>query len=132
MALMAESSGISAPGKLSYIQIPAVDAEVSAAFYRDVFGWTIRGTPEHRSFSDATGELIGAWITGRLVHADAGILPYISVDDVDATIRRIIARGGTIAREPYPEGDLRVAHFRDSAGNLMGIWQMGGGNFSTL
>ncbi len=37
-----DGGGIARAGKLSYIQIPAIDAEVSAAFYRDVFGWTIR------------------------------------------------------------------------------------------
>jgi hypothetical protein len=24
---------------------------------------------------------------------------------------------------PYPEGDLRVATFRDPAGNVIGVWQ---------
>jgi hypothetical protein len=29
-------------------------------------------------------------------------------------------------REVYAEGDLWVATFRDPAGNVIGIWQMGG------
>jgi predicted enzyme related to lactoylglutathione lyase len=32
---------------------------------------------------------------------------------------------GEIAREPYPEGDLWVATFRDPAGNEVGVWQQG-------
>jgi predicted enzyme related to lactoylglutathione lyase len=32
--------------------------------------------------------------------------------------------GGETVREPYAEGDLRVATFRDPAGNVIGIWQM--------
>lgn len=76
-------------GKLSYMQIPALDAEVSSAFYRDVFGWEVRGTPEHRSFSDKSGELIGAFVTEREIAGEPGILPYIYVDGIDAAITRI-------------------------------------------
>jgi uncharacterized protein len=31
-----------ANGKVCYLEIPAVDVERSADFYRDVFGWAIR------------------------------------------------------------------------------------------
>jgi predicted enzyme related to lactoylglutathione lyase len=27
--------------------------------------------------------------------------------------------------EPYPEGDLWVAVFRDPSGNVLGVWQHG-------
>ncbi len=36
-----------------------------------------------------------------------------------------MAGGGEIATQPYPEGDLRVATFRDPAGNEVGVWQQG-------
>ena len=124
-------AGITTNGKLSYIQIPALDPEVSGAFYRDVFGWELRGTPEHRSFTDASGELIGAFITSsagdeRAISAEPGILPYIYVNGLDAAVERITSHGGEIVRRPYPEGELWVATFRDPAGNVIGIWQMGG------
>jgi predicted enzyme related to lactoylglutathione lyase len=118
--------GLMRPGKLSYIQIPARDAEESAAFYEACFGWEIRGTPEHRTFTDASGELIGAWMTEREISSEPGILPYVSVNGVDAALERIKDNGGAVVRAPYPEGDLWVATFRDPAGNLLGIWQMGG------
>jgi hypothetical protein len=111
------------PGKLSYVQIPALDAEVSAAFYAACFGWEIRGTPEHRSFSDASGDLIGAWITDRAIAREPGILAYISVGNVDSALARIRGEGGAVVLEPYAEGDLRVATFQDPAGNVLGIWQ---------
>lgn len=126
-----DGAGITTSGKLSYIQIPAIDAEVSGAFYRDVFGWELRGTPEHRSFTDTSGELIGAFITSstddvRAISTEPGILPYVYVDGLDAAVERITSHGGEIVRGPYPEGDLWVATFRDPAGNVMGVWQMGG------
>lgn len=123
---MAKDTGITTNGKVSYLQIPAIDAEVSSAFYRDVFGWELRGTAEHRSFTDASGELIGAFIIDLAISREPGILPYIYVDGLDAAVERIKSHGGEIVREPYPEGDLWVATFRDPAGNVVGVWQMGG------
>jgi predicted enzyme related to lactoylglutathione lyase len=113
-------------GKLSYIQIPAMDISASAAFYRDVFGWSITGgNPDHRSFADATGDLIGAFVTGREISREPGVLPYIYVEGIDAVAASIVASNGAIVREPYAEGGLWVATFRDPAGNVMGIWQAG-------
>lgn len=113
-------------GKLSYIVIPATDALALGAFYESVFGWEVGGRPEHVSFADASGDLIGAFEPGNAVSTEPGILPHIYVHGVDATIERILANGGEVVREPYPEGGLWVATFRDPAGNVMGIWQGGG------
>ena len=117
------AAGIARHGKLSYMQIPAVDALRSAAFYRDVFGWTVGDNPDHVSFRDTTGELIGAWVTGRAIAAEPGVLPYIYVRDVRDTIATLESHGGEVVTPPYAEGALTVATFRDPAGNVMGIWQ---------
>jgi predicted enzyme related to lactoylglutathione lyase len=124
------SSGVESrfarPGGLTYVQIPTVDARESAAFYETVFGWTIRGRDtSHVSFADATGDVIGAWITDRAISREPGILPYIYVDGIDATLEKVALHGGEIVKAPYPEGDLWVATFRDPAGNVLGVWQAG-------
>jgi uncharacterized protein len=113
-------------GRLSYIQIPAANVGESASFYAAVFGWVIRGGGDaHLSFTDTTGDMIGAWVTGRTPSREPGVLPYIYVHGVDAALERVTASGGEIVRPPYPEGDLWVATFRDPAGNVVGIWQQG-------
>src|SRR4051812_36193112 len=106
-------------GKLSYIHIPAIDVVRSGEFYAAVFGWTVhdRGSRSRMSFTDASGELIGAWVTESAVSREPGIEPYIYVDRIDETVRQIEANGGEIVRTPYPEGDLWIATFRDPAGN---------------
>jgi hypothetical protein len=120
-------AGLARNGKLSYVQIPALDVDRSAAFYSAVFGWSSRDdrNAAHRAFGDATGELIGAFLTGHAVSREPGVLPYIYVDRIDDTIAKIEAGGGQIVRAPYPEGDLWVATFRDPAGNVIGVWQAG-------
>jgi predicted enzyme related to lactoylglutathione lyase len=55
----------------------------------------------------------------------AGVLPYVFVVRVAETLKRVVALGGEVVTPPYPEGDLRVATFRDPAGNVIGVWQQG-------
>jgi predicted enzyme related to lactoylglutathione lyase len=111
-------------GGLSYLEIPAVDARRSAAFYGKVLGWNLReqDTDDFR-FSDATGHLIGRWVTGRAISREPGLLPYIYVNHVDDAVDRAAAHGGTVVKAPYAEGDLWVATVRDPAGNIIGLWQ---------
>lgn len=111
-------------GKVSYIQIPALDTVALGRFYGDVFGWTIAsGTAGHVSFEDASGELIGAFVTQWPVNAP-GIVPYISVDDVSAALEKVKAAGGSVEEPRYAEGSLWVARFRDPQGNVLGMGQM--------
>lgn len=111
-------------GRLSYIQIPAKDVQRAARFYEKVFGWRVRGgCDDHLSFTDATGDMIGAWVTGCVPSAEPGILPYIYVFDIKGVLERIKAVGAEIIKPLYPEGDLWVATFRDPAGNVIGVWQ---------
>ena len=96
----------------------------SAAFYKDVFGWQIRGgSNSHLSFTDATDNVIGAFVTGRKISVDPGNIFYIYVHGIDATVAKMIASGSKVVREPYAEGDVWVATLTDPAGNVIGIWQ---------
>lgn len=123
---MSVDSGLARHGHVSYLEIPAVDAEKSAAFYEAVFGWAVHRRDSGRiSFDDRSGTLIGAWETSRAASREPGLLPYIYVDGIDRVVERIVAGGGQVVKPPYPEGDLWVATFRDPGGNLMGIWQAG-------
>jgi uncharacterized protein len=110
---------------ISYLHIPALDPQESARFYADVFGWEIRDHPEHPSFTDGTGHVIGAFMANRPVSGESGMLPYIYVTSVDEILHSVSARGGAPVMVPYPEGDLWVATFRDPAGNIVGVWQQG-------
>jgi uncharacterized protein len=110
-------------GGISYLHIPAVDVSEAANFYEAVFDWKIRGRDTARpSFDDATGHVSGAWMTGRAVSREAGLLPYIYVDNIADTVQKIEQHGGEIVVAPRAEGNLWVATFRDPAGNVLGLW----------
>jgi uncharacterized protein len=100
---------VARPGGVSYLRIPARDVAQSAEFYRAVFGWRLRGTPQAPSFSDGTGHVIGHWRTDLPAAGQAGILPYIYVTDLDDTLRTAAERGAELITLPYPEGNLKIA-----------------------
>jgi predicted enzyme related to lactoylglutathione lyase len=112
-------------GGVSYLRIPAPDPAPMAAFYRAVFGWTVREDPSHPAFTDGTGHVIGHFMSDVAVVGEAGVLPYIYVADLNLALASVTEHGGTIVDEPYPEGDLWVATARDPAGNFLGLWQRG-------
>lgn len=90
-------------GGLSYLEIPAVDARQSAAFYANVLGWNLHGADtDDPRFDDATGHLIGRWRTGLAVAREPGLLPFIYVDDIDAAVARARAYGGEVVKAIYP------------------------------
>ena len=114
------------PGAITYLHIPADNVNRAAAFYRDVFGWKINGIDTVRpSFDDLSGQVSGAWMEDLQPSRRPGLLPYIYVDDVKETVRQIVAHGGQIELDPYLEGKLTVATFRDPSGNIMGLWHDG-------
>jgi uncharacterized protein len=110
-------------GGISYLRVPATDPRRSAAFYEGVFGWSVDADRDDPSFTDGTGHVIGHFVADLPVAGEAGVLPYVFVESVDGTLEKAVARDGEVVTEPYPEGDLRVATFRDPAGNVIGVWQ---------
>jgi predicted enzyme related to lactoylglutathione lyase len=110
------------PGGVSYLHIPCGDPARAADFYEAVFGWTPRRDSEEPAFADATGHVIGHFVAGEPASAGTGILPFVYVDDVAATLRIVERRGGRVEHAPRPEGSLLVATIRDPEANLIGVW----------
>jgi uncharacterized protein len=115
-------SSIARPGGVSYLAVPATDVARSAAFYRAVFGWELRGDPDEPSFSDGTGHVIGHWRTDLPAAGEAGVRPYVYVTELAATLDRARAEGAKVLAEPYAEGSLTIAVVQDPGGNAIGIW----------
>jgi uncharacterized protein len=111
-------------GKLCYLEIPSVDIERAAGFYHAVFGWRIRRTAEGRvAFDDGVGEVSGAWVTGRPPSPAAGLLLYIMVDDVAASVEAVIEHGGRIVQPIGADAPEITARFHDLDGNVMGLYE---------
>ena len=111
-------------GKICYIEIPASDIGRSVEFYRQIFGWNIRKRGDGTtSFDDGVGQVSGTWVLGRPPSVTPGLMVYIMVDSVAATVDAIIANGGEIVQPIGADAPEITARFRDPGGNVLGLYQ---------
>jgi predicted enzyme related to lactoylglutathione lyase len=111
-------------GKICYVEIPATDIARSAEFYQRVFGWQIRQRGDGATaFDDGVGEVSGTWVVGRPPAAEPGLMVYIMVDSVSATVEAVIANGGEIVQAIGADAPEITARFRDPGGNVIGLYQ---------
>jgi predicted enzyme related to lactoylglutathione lyase len=88
-----------ANGKICYIEIPSTDVARSADFYKRVFGWNVRKRGDgHLAFDDTTGQVSGSWVLNCPPASQPGLLVYIMVDSVAATVDKIVTNGGEIVQ----------------------------------
>jgi predicted enzyme related to lactoylglutathione lyase len=115
---------ISTNGKICYLELPAADVARSAEFYARAFGWEIRKRGDgSTAFDDTTGQVSGTWVTGRKPAAEPGLLFYVMVDDVAATLERIVGLGGAVVQPVGADAPEVTARFRDPGGNVVGLYQ---------
>jgi predicted enzyme related to lactoylglutathione lyase len=113
-----------ANGKICYLEMPATDVARSADFYQRVFGWNIRKRGDGCiAFDDTVGQVSGTWVLGRPPSPQPGLLFYIMVDSVAATIDTILANGGEMVQLIGGDAPEITARFRDPAGNVIGLYQ---------
>jgi predicted enzyme related to lactoylglutathione lyase len=113
-----------ANGKICYIEVPATEIARSAEFYRRVFGWNIRKRGDGATaFDDGVGEVSGTWVLGRPPASTPGLLVYIMVDSVAATVEAVVAAGGEIVQPLGADAPEITARFRDPGGNVIGLYQ---------
>ena len=92
-----------------------------------VFGWNIRQRGDgHTAFDDTTGEVSGTWVLRRLPASAPGLLLYVMVDSVAATVDLIVANGGEIVQPIGADAPEITARFRDPGGNVLGLYQQPG------
>ncbi|HWK25625.1 MAG TPA: VOC family protein [Solirubrobacter sp.] len=119
---MAHGTPTLATGKICYVEIPAADVDRSSRFYRDAFGWTLRTRGDGAiAFDDTVNEVSGSWVTGR----PPGLMVHVMVADLDAALAAVRDAGGTVL-DPDAEPGERVAHVRDPAGNVIGVYEQPG------
>lgn len=111
-------------GKICYIEIPAIDVQVSSQFYRTVFGWNVRARGNGQlAFDDGVGQVSGTWILNRNPMTEVGLLIYIMVDSVAATLEKVTANGARVVQPIGADAPEITARFTDPAGNIFGLYQ---------
>jgi uncharacterized protein len=109
-------------GKICYIELPVLDAQNSADFYAQIFGWKVSDRGDVLGF-DSNGDVSGIFDPNKKAAENPGFIISIMVDDIRATIDQITAYGCEIVTPLGTHPTEKVAHFRDPGGNLLGLYQ---------
>jgi len=120
---MAETDSTHVHHTIDYVELAAPDLDAARAFYSAAFDWEFNdygGGYAGIRASGGDGEVGGLNPSGRV--GSGGVLVLLYSDDLDATAARVRDAGGTIAQEPYGFPGGRRFHFRDPAGNELGVW----------
>ena len=116
-------------GKICYIEMPSIDIDRSASFYKTVFGWNTRKRGDGATaFDDTVNEVSGTWVLNRKPMTEVGLLFYIMVDSVEQTIEMILTNGGKLVQPIGMDAPEITARFSDPAGNVIGLYQEPKGN----
>lgn len=120
-----------AAGRICWMDLAAADAPRAVEFYAGLFGWQER---EHAVAG-------GRFMRLRLGDADVGSLyqlsrahlqqgvpshwtPYVRVDDLADSTRRVVALGGRVVVDRFVvPGLASIALITDPNDALLGLWQ---------
>jgi len=107
---------------VDHFEIPADDVARAKSFYSTVFGWSFEDWDDENTMIESTGANgIGGDIHKRSVVPHPTVV--ITVDDVDDALAAVIANGGEAVGEVIPIEEMgRYCYFRDSEGNLVGLF----------
>jgi predicted enzyme related to lactoylglutathione lyase len=62
-------------------------------------------------------------VLGRPPAREPGLLIYVMVDNVAATVETVVANGGEIVQPIGADAPEITARFRDPGGNVIGLYQ---------
>ena len=106
--------------RIDYIEMAATNIADTKRFYREVFGWNFTDYgPAYTSFQD--GRLSGGFYQQKSVKA-GGPLVVIYASDLEGAVARVQTAGGSIVKPIFSFPGGRRFHFRDPAGNELGVW----------
>ena len=109
--------------KIDYIELPGDDFDAIEGFYANTFGWTFTDYgPMYRAFSDQ--KLDGGFYKSSLQSKteNGAALVVLFANDLEATQRKIVSKGGRVQKEIFSFPGGRRFHFLDPHGNELAVW----------
>jgi len=105
-------------GKFGWYELMTSDTKAAGKFYSDVVGWTTQEMPSTDGSSYTTFNVGNVGLAGMLnIPGHTAWVGYISVDDVDAHIEKIVEAGGKLWKPATDiPGMLRFAVMSDPQG----------------
>lgn len=116
-------------GRFIWHDLAAADPVAALDFYGAVFGWT--ATVQRANGGSFVrlqhgGHAVGSMYALSRKEREHGVpshwTPYVRVDRIDETVRRVEGAGGAVLVQPFDgEGAARIALIADAVGAVLGL-----------
>jgi predicted enzyme related to lactoylglutathione lyase len=120
-------------GRIVHFEIPFDDGDRARSFYSGLFGWDVQSYPGMDYTMVSTGPTGDqgptepGFINGGMgPRAEGFSTPtvVIDVDDIEATLSEVEAKGGAVLLGKRPVAEMGwTAYFTDPEGNVIGLWE---------
>jgi hypothetical protein len=115
-------------GTIIWQDLTVPDADRLKDFYSSVVGWhaepvDMDGYSDYEMVSPTTGQAVTGVCHARGLNADlpAQWLIYFSVEDIQASVAKVVELGGEVLVAPKPLGDEMFCVIRDPAGAICAL-----------
>lgn len=124
--------------KVQHFEIPADDIGRARKFYEGIFGWKTSefpmesglyvglhtGPTDEKNMVQEPGFINGGMFERQAQFPVTGPTIAVTVDDLDATLEKVKAAGGTVLMEKKKiMGMGFYAYIKDTEDNVIGVWQ---------
>ncbi len=109
--------------KINYVEYPSRDVAQTKRFFQQAFGWTFEDYGrDYVAFSDQglDGGFFKSDLTARTETGSALIVLYS--EDLEGTLRKVEAAGGSVIKPIFPFPGGRRFHFIEPGGNELAAW----------
>jgi hypothetical protein len=112
------------PNPFAHVELSTDDVKKAKKFYSAVFAWKLNEMPAMSyTLIDVSGGTGGGMQKKNMPEQPTAWLPYVQVDDVKATMAKVIKAGGTAMLEYQEIGDMgSIGIFTDPQGAALGLW----------
>jgi predicted enzyme related to lactoylglutathione lyase len=120
-------------GRVVHFEIPYDDGDRARAFYGTAFGWQLQPLPEMgytlvmSGPSGEQGPTEPGFINGGMMQREGDFKApniVIDVDNLEDALKAVNEAGGSTVSERQAVGDMGfTAYFKDTEGNLVGLWE---------
>ena len=108
------------PEPIDYVELPGGDLVATKTFYEAAFGWSFTDYgPDYTAIGDAG---LDGGFTSAATSTTTIPLVILKSDDLEDAQSHVEANGGEITVPIFEFPGGRRFHFRDPAGNELGVW----------
>jgi predicted enzyme related to lactoylglutathione lyase len=112
------------PNPFAHVELSTDDVKKAKKFYASVFAWKLNDLPAMSyTMIDVAGGAGGGMQKKQTPEQATAWLPYVQVDDVKATMAKVVKAGGSAVLEYQEIGEMgSIGIFTDPQGAALGLW----------